>query len=112
MAIVRFSGFNERHLKRLARAVLLQAIGEGEGVVHLIVLEDVEAAVEEDFPAVVGDDVAGVDRAGAVELPREVDADAAADSFICSKLSFCCSPLNSSSVVTRCTDTSSSGPCA
>ena len=77
MAIVRFSGFNERHLERLAWAVLLQAIGEGKGIVHLIVLEDVEAAIQGDFPAVVGHDVAGVDRAGAVELPSEVYAHAA-----------------------------------
>lgn len=77
MAIVRFSGFNKRHLKCLAWAVLLQAIGEGEGIVHLVVLEDVEAAIQGDFPAMVGHDVAGVDRAGAVELPGEVHAHAA-----------------------------------
>jgi hypothetical protein len=93
--------FNKRHLERLAGAVLLQAIGEGEGIVHFVVLENVEAAIQADFPAVVGHDVAGVDSAGAVELPGEVHAHALADSFIFSKFSFCCSPLNSSSVVTR-----------
>jgi hypothetical protein len=32
---------NERHLERLAWAVLLESIGKGEGIVHLVMLEDV-----------------------------------------------------------------------
>lgn len=39
---------------------MLQAVGETEGVVHFVVLKDVEAAIERDFPAVVGDYVAGM----------------------------------------------------
>lgn len=69
--------FNKRHLKRLALPVLLQVISEAEGIVHLVGLEDVEAAIQGDFPAVVGHDVAGVDRAGAVERPGEVHTHAA-----------------------------------
>jgi len=77
MTIVRFSGFNERRLERFAWAVLLQSIGEGEGIVHLVVLEDIEAAIQGDFPAVVGHDMAGMNRAAAIEFPSEVHAHAA-----------------------------------
>lgn len=38
-------------------------------------LEDVEAPVEEDFPASVGDYVASVERASFVELPGETNPD-------------------------------------
>jgi len=60
--------FNKRHLECLAWVVLLQAIGKGEGIVQLVVLEDVEATIQDNFPAVVDHDVAVVDRAGAAKL--------------------------------------------
>ena len=64
--------FDKRDLKRLARAKLLQAVGEGEGIIHFIVLKDVQATVQRDLPAVIGDDVAGMDRPGCIEFPAEV----------------------------------------
>jgi len=36
-------------LKGFDRAVLRQAVGDGEGVVHFVALVDVEPAVEQDF---------------------------------------------------------------
>ena len=39
-------------LEGFDRAVLRQAVGNGEGIVHLIALVDVEPAVEQDLPAV------------------------------------------------------------
>ena len=65
--------FDKRDLKRLARAKLLQAVGEGEGIIHFIVLKDVQSTVQRDFPAVIGDDVAGMDRPGRIEFPAEVN---------------------------------------
>ena len=53
---------------------MLQAVGEGEGVVHFIMLEDVQAAVQENLPAVVGHNVAGMNGSGCVEFPGKVDA--------------------------------------
>jgi hypothetical protein len=38
--------------KGFDRAVLRHAVGDGEGIVHLIALVDVEPAVEQDLPAV------------------------------------------------------------
>lgn len=75
MAILRsifilwFSDFNERHLEYLAWAVLLQSICEGEGIVHLVVLEDIKTAIHGDFPVVVGHAGASMDSAGNVEFP-------------------------------------------
>jgi len=40
-------------LKGFDRAVLRQAVGDGEGVTHLIALVDIEPAVEQDLPAMV-----------------------------------------------------------
>lgn len=37
--------FNKRCLECLARAVLLQSIGEGESLIHLVVLKDIQAAI-------------------------------------------------------------------
>jgi hypothetical protein len=51
---------DKRRLERLARAVLLQAIGKGESVVHLVVLEYVKTSIQRDFPAFVGRDVASM----------------------------------------------------
>ena len=65
------------NFERFARPILLQSIGKSKGIIHLVVLKDVEAAIQGNFPAVISHDVAGVDRAGAVELPGEVHAHAA-----------------------------------
>ena len=57
-----------RHLKCFTRAVLLEAIVKGEGIVHFIVLKNIKSAIEQDFPAIVCLDVAGVNRAGVASL--------------------------------------------
>lgn len=59
---------DERHLEGFAGAVLLEAIGKGEGFVHFVGLKDVEAAIQADLPAVIGHDVTRVQAAGRVEL--------------------------------------------
>ena len=60
---------DKRHLKSLARAKLLQAIGKGKGIVHFVVLKNIKAAIKRNFPAVVGHDVAGMEGVAAVKLP-------------------------------------------
>ena len=62
-----------RHLKPLHRPIPLQPVGEVERVVHLIPLEDVQPAVQQDLPAVIRHDMPRVDRRALVVLPREVD---------------------------------------
>ena len=64
--------FDKRDFKCFARAKLLQAVGEGEGIIHFVVLKDVQAAVQGNLPTVIGDDVAGMDRPGCIEFPAEV----------------------------------------
>lgn len=49
--------------------ILLQTIGKGEGVVHLILLKNIQPAIQQDFPAVVGEDRASVDGAAGVKFP-------------------------------------------
>jgi len=51
---------NKRHLKCLASPVLLKPVGEAEGIVHLVVLENVQSMIQRNLPAMVGHDVAGV----------------------------------------------------
>jgi len=53
--------------------MFLQSIGEVECLIHRVLLEDVEATVQGDFPAGVRHNVAGMRRAGAVESPSEVN---------------------------------------
>ena len=65
---------DKRDLEGFAGAVLLQAVGEGEGFVHFVVLKNVETAVQADLPAVIGQDVTGVQAARGVELPGEFQA--------------------------------------
>ena len=65
---------NKRNLESLTWPVLLQAVGEGEGVIHFIVLEDIQASVQEDLPAVVSHNVAGMNGPGCVEFPGKLDA--------------------------------------
>jgi hypothetical protein len=67
-ALSRFD-FQVRHLERLTRPVLLQPICKGKRVVHLVVLIDVQPAIQQNLPAVVGDDVARVDAVGGVKCP-------------------------------------------
>jgi len=43
-----------RHLKRLTRPELFQAVGEGKGVVHVVLLEYAKAPIKRYFPAGIG----------------------------------------------------------
>ena len=71
-ALLIFIRFNKCHLKCLTRAKLLQPVCEDKSIIHFIVLEDVQATIQGDLPAVIGQDMAGMDCAGAVKLPSEV----------------------------------------
>ena len=66
----------------------MQAAGEGEGVVHFIVLEDIQTAIQEDLPAVVGHNVAGMNGSGCLEFPGKVDAYRTAGFFDLLKILF------------------------
>src|SRR5690554_226646 len=65
--------FNKRHLKSLARSKLLQPISKCKGLIHLIVLKDIQSPVQRYLPTVVRDDMAGVNGATFIKLPGEVD---------------------------------------
>ena len=65
----------ERHFEFLTLPELLKSICRTERIFHVVGLKYVEASVEEDFPAVFGDDVAGVEVV--TEFPVEDHADRA-----------------------------------
>jgi hypothetical protein len=66
---------DKRRLERLALSMLLKPIGEIEGIVHLISLKYIEAAVEQYLPAMIGDDMSSMDGATGVKFPSKPDAD-------------------------------------
>jgi len=81
-------GLDKCRLKRLTLPILLQPVSENKGVVHFIVLKNVQSAIKGDFPAVVGDDMAGVKGAGSVEFPGKMDARGHAGGFYLFKILF------------------------
>ena len=67
--------------------MFLQSRRERECVAGIVMLEDVESAIEGDFPAVVGDDVASMNGGWFFELVGEHDADRmAVNSYLIQKI--------------------------
>lgn len=65
-------------VESFGHAVFLQAITKVEALAPHGGLEDVEAAIEDDLPAGVGDDIASMGGARGVERPGEIDTGAGA----------------------------------
>src|SRR5690625_182529 len=65
--------FSKPNLKGLARPQLLQPVGKREGFIHLVVLEDVQPPIQQYLPAVVCNDMTGVNGPAFVKFPGEVD---------------------------------------
>jgi len=63
-----------RHLKPLALPVFLHSVCNGQSIVHVKLLEDIQASIDIDLPTCICNDMPGMDGSLDVILPGEVDA--------------------------------------
>ena len=70
-----------RHFKGFALPLWLKAVGQAEGIVHIVMLENVQAAVDWNLPAIITYDVACMDGVLIIKFPIEINAGGLAGIF-------------------------------
>ena len=64
----------ESYFESLAGPILLHPVREREGIIHFVVLEYIQPAVQDNFPSIIRRYITGVNGSGPVKLPGEVNA--------------------------------------